>query len=54
MSLWLSAGVPPTEVAKRAGHSVAILMKIYAKCLDGQEDVMNTRIERALSSAEAA
>jgi hypothetical protein len=27
-SLWLSAGVPATEVAQRLGHSVAVLLKV--------------------------
>ena len=28
--LWLNAGVPVTEVARRLGHSVAVLLKVYA------------------------
>lgn len=35
VSTWLNAGVPATTVAEWAGHSVDILLKIYAKCLDG-------------------
>ena len=31
LSLWLNAGVPATEVARRAGHSVAVLLKVYAQ-----------------------
>jgi integrase len=34
-SLWLNSGVPTTEVARRAGHGVAVLLKIYAHCIDG-------------------
>ena len=45
MSLWLNAGVPATEVAERAGHSVDVLLKVYAKCIDGQEATVNRRIE---------
>jgi integrase len=48
VSLWLNAGVPATEVADRAGHSVDVLLKVYAKCLDGDRDLMNTRIAAAL------
>ena len=48
MSLWLNSGVPATEVARRAGHSVAILLKIYAHCIDGQADAANQRITDAL------
>jgi hypothetical protein len=48
VSLWLNAGVPATEVAARAGQSVEVLLRIYAKCVDGDEAIMNTRIETAL------
>ncbi|WP_117209452.1 tyrosine-type recombinase/integrase [Allorhizocola rhizosphaerae] len=50
VSLWLNAGVPAPEVAERAGHSVDVLLKVYAKCIDGQADVVNQRIEAALSA----
>jgi hypothetical protein len=42
--------VPATEVARRLGHSVAVLMKVYANCVDGQEDQVNARIEAALTA----
>jgi integrase len=45
---WLNAGVPPAEVARRAGNSVEVLYRRYAGCLDGQEDAVNRRIEAAL------
>jgi integrase len=48
VSLWLNAGVPATEVADRAGHSVDVLLKVYAKCIDGQEATVNQRITDAL------
>lgn len=48
VSLWLNAGVPATEVAERAGHTVDVRLKVYAKCIDGQRDVINKRIEDAL------
>jgi len=48
LSLWLNAGVPATEVAGRAGNSVEVLLKVYAKCIDGDEQLVNRRIERAL------
>ena len=53
MSLWLNSGVPATEVARRAGHGVAVLLKIYAHCIDGQADAANQRITDALSGTEA-
>jgi integrase len=52
VSLWLNAGVPATEVAERAGHSVDVLLKVYAKCVDGEEATVNRRIEEALKGKE--
>jgi integrase len=37
VSRWLNAGVPPTQVAEWAGHSVRILLTVYAKCIVGEE-----------------
>ena len=51
VSLWLAAGVPPPRVAERAGHSVEVLLRVYAKCLDDGEDIANTRIDTALRDA---
>ncbi|PRX47072.1 phage integrase family protein [Prauserella shujinwangii] len=48
VSLWLNSGLPATEVAARAGHSVDVLLKVYAKCIDGQRERMNSLIETAL------
>jgi integrase len=48
VSLWLNSGVPATEVARRAGHGVAVLLKIYAHCIDGQATAANQRIADAL------
>ncbi|WP_434096191.1 hypothetical protein [Streptosporangium roseum] len=48
LSLWLNAGVPATEVAKRAGHSVEVLHRVYAKCMEGQQERMNGKISSAL------
>jgi hypothetical protein len=31
LSLWLNAGVPATDVVERAGHSVGVLLRLYAK-----------------------
>ncbi len=41
-------GVPPTTVAEWAGHSVEILHKIYAKCLDGEAASVRQRDQAAL------
>jgi integrase len=49
VSLWLNAGVPATEVADRAGHSVDVLLRVYASCLDGQAVRANAQIDEALN-----
>jgi hypothetical protein len=49
VSTWLNSGIPPAQVAEWAGHSVAILLENYAKCLDGQGAIAKRRIEEALS-----
>jgi integrase len=48
VSLWLAAGVPAPRVAERAGRSVEVLLRVYAKCLDDGEEIVNTRIDAAL------
>ncbi|MEU4699799.1 tyrosine-type recombinase/integrase [Nonomuraea dietziae] len=48
LSLWLNAGVPAAEVALRAGNSVEILNRVYARCLDGQRETINGKINNAL------
>ena len=45
VSLWLNAGVRPTQVAEWAGHSVNVLLRVYAKCVYGQDEVAKARIE---------
>jgi integrase len=47
-SLGPNSGVPATEVAERLGHSVDVLLKVYAKCIDGQRDLINKRISDGL------
>jgi integrase len=48
VSTWLNGRVPPAEVARWAGHSVEILLKIYAKCLDGGIELFRRRVQEAL------
>jgi integrase len=50
VSLWLNGGVPATEVAERAGHSVDVLLRVYAKCIDGQRGMVNKTIEGLFSA----
>ncbi len=52
VSTWLNAGVPATQVAEWAGHSVAVLLRVYAKCIVGQEDAARRRIEQAMRAQE--
>ena len=53
VSTWLNGGIPPAQVAEWAGHSVAVLLKIYAKCIDGQDHIARRRIEDALGDADS-
>ena len=48
VSTWLNGGVAPAQVAEWAGHSVAVLLRVYAKCIDGQDQIAKRRIEEAL------
>jgi hypothetical protein len=51
VSTWLNTGVPATQVAEWAGHSVAVLLQICAKCLAGNEEVARKRIDATLREA---
>ncbi|MFG2903689.1 tyrosine-type recombinase/integrase [Kitasatospora sp. NPDC048286] len=48
ISLWLASGVAPAECARRAGHSIAVLLRVYAKCIHGDEDHANRLIAERL------
>ncbi|MFF3515439.1 HAD family hydrolase [Streptomyces sp. NPDC002573] len=48
VSLWIKSGVDPAEVAARAGHSIAVLYRFYAKILKGGQQHSNNLIARAL------
>jgi integrase len=39
------------RVARRAGHGVAVMLAVYANCVDGEEQAVNRRIEQALPRA---
>jgi hypothetical protein len=54
LGTWLNAGVPATQVAEWAGHSVAVLLRVYAKCIVGQDDDARRRIEQAMRGAGVA
>ncbi|NUW33831.1 site-specific integrase [Nonomuraea sp. SMC257] len=44
VSTWLNAGVPAPQVAEWAGHSVNVLLRVYAKCIHGQQGEAMRRI----------
>ncbi|WP_281155659.1 site-specific integrase [Streptomyces sp. HYC2] len=54
VSLWIKQGVDPVEVAYRAGHSVAVLYRFYAKLLKGSSAHANSLIQKGLEEAEGA
>ncbi|OHV23242.1 hypothetical protein BBK14_24275 [Parafrankia soli] len=53
VSTWLNGMVQGSQVAEWAGHSVAVLYRVYAKCIDGDVDTQLRRIETALGIAPA-
>ncbi len=48
VSTWLNAGVPAAQVAEWAGHSVDVLLRVYVKCIAGQQGEAKRRIEDAM------
>jgi hypothetical protein len=52
VSIWLNGGSPAADVAEWAGHPIEILLKIYAKCLDGGTDLLRVRVDRALAEPD--
>jgi integrase len=53
VSTWLNAGVDSTLVAEWAGHSVAVLMRVYAKCVSGRETQARERVVRHLAKGDS-
>src|SRR5262249_58024456 len=47
VSTWLNAGVPAPQVADWAGHSVDVLLRVYAKCISGRQYAAKRRIQQA-------
>lgn len=52
VSFWLNAGVDPAQIAEWAGHSIAVLMRVYAKCIDGGEKQARRKIEDAFAERQ--
>lgn len=48
LSLQLSAGVDPADIARRAGNSIEVLLRIYAKFIVGMDEINNKKIDRML------
>lgn len=48
MSLWLTSGGDPAQIATRAGHSVAVLLTVYSHCIHGRDDLLNQQIDHVL------
>ncbi len=47
-TMMLRAAVPPAEVARRLGHSVDVLMRVYAGVFDDERDRSNQLIDKAM------
>jgi integrase len=47
VSTWLKATADPAQAAEWAGHTVDVLMRVYAKCVSGQQDEAKRRILEA-------
>lgn len=54
VSTWLSSGVEPQLVAQRAGHSVGVLFRVYAKFLKGGDEAANAKISARLNQHRAS
>jgi integrase len=52
VTLALNAGVPAPEVARRAGHGVEVLLRVYAGCIEGDAPLWNRRLDDALHGDE--
>lgn len=49
ISFWLYFGVDPAEGARRAGQSIEVLLRHYAKFLDGLREQANRLIEQSMN-----
>lgn len=52
ISFWLYSGVDPAECARRAGQSIEVLFRHYAKFLDGVREQANRLIEQSMQEWE--
>lgn len=54
ISFWLASGVDPAECARRAGQSIQVLLRCYAKFLAGARDHANQLIEESMNRWEGS
>ena len=52
LSLWLASGAPPAEVAASAGHSVRVLLTIYAHGIPGCDQIASSPTRKCHLSGE--
>lgn len=50
VSTWLNSGVPAAQVSAWAGHSVDVLLRVYASCVDDDAERALRRIEAELDA----
>ncbi|MFD3515811.1 hypothetical protein [Streptomyces sp. NPDC058657] len=48
ISFWLYSGVDPAECARRAGQTIEVLFRHYAKFLEGVREQANRLIEQSM------
>ncbi|WP_026932260.1 tyrosine-type recombinase/integrase [Glycomyces tenuis] len=53
VSGWLAANIDPAQIAEWAGHSIETLLRVYAKCIDGNAKRAKRRLLQALAEEEA-
>ena len=51
-TMMLRAGVPPAEVARRLGHGVDVLMRVYAGVFDDEQERSNALIDDMLGESD--
>jgi len=53
VSTWLNATDDPAQVAEWAGHTVNVLLQVYAKCISGRQEAAKRRIYDATRPLKA-
>jgi integrase len=54
VSTWLNATGDPAQVAEWAGHTVDVLLRVYAKCIAGRQEAAKRRIYDATRPLKAS